>query len=446
LIGGATTTATVAGAGCSELDSRRANDPPDQRETAAGGHDHAGDYLGESDPVERIDVGRLNGSRRVGDTVYYHPDERGPYADGQAAFDDVPPGGTFVLGHGAYDVASEGRLVRSTAINIRGQGWRRDNAKDTPVYRGSVFVNTGGDVVDEPVIDCTASDGTALQNTIRDVGVIHEGPSSPALRIRNFVFNTIADCGVECTGTGAKGVSFEEGGYFTRMHRCQVSQATDVCVHISGVGYAHELYSNHIRTHQASARAALQTERQRTIVVGGEYGVRNEEGPPAIRYYNPGTDGIQYGGLVVEPGFEHDSRIEIDGRAPFNDVQIVHTKLPTGHDPDRPTVIFGNTDNSKLLFPVVKRSGYLAHWSEQARNCGIVADARTLTHQELTDDGATNPYVSVRGSATPDQLADIQTTVPTYVEYGTEPGAPVLSDGDGWYSLASARQAYDPGA
>jgi hypothetical protein len=452
LLTGAGTTAATGVSGC--LGEQTGGDVREQtggeqRDSPTTGHDHGGDHLGASTPVDRIDVRRLSGSRREGDTVYYHPEEPGPYPDGEAALDDVPPGGTFVLGHASYDVATEGRLVREEPINVRGTGWQRDNSDDTPVYRGAVFTNTGDDVIDEPVIDCDTEGGSsaawALQNTFRDFAVIHEGPSSPAVRLRNYVFNTMADCGVECEGKGAKGVSFEEGGFFTRMHRCQVSSATDVSVHVSGVGYAHEFYSNHIRTTEPDARAALQTERQRTIVVGGEY--YGDSTVPAIRFYNPGTQGSESGGLVMEPGFEHAARVEIDGKAPFDNVQLYHTKIaPHRMEDDVAAVTFGRTNNSMLINPVVYANrGKLARWSENARNCGIIAPAETLRGVTYTDEGARNPYVSISGSATPEQLADLPTGVPTTVEYATGQGAPVLNDGDQWYSLVSARSAFAPG-
>jgi hypothetical protein len=433
-------------AGCSGPSGGGQNDgepsAPRQQADEASAHDHAGDHLGESAPVERLDVARLSGSRREGDTVYYHPEDRGPYADGQAALADVPPGGTFVLGHGRYDVATEGRLVRERPINLRGLGWHRDPASygtDTQ-YRGSVVVNTGDDVIDEPAIDCDAPDpGTeenadvspAKQNTIRDLAVLHDGPNSAALRMRNFIFNTVADCGISCRNTGAKGVHFDESAFFTRMERCQVTAATDICVHVDGGGYAHEFYSNHVRTHNPDARAVLQTERQRTIIVGGEYGMRNEDGPPAIRFFSPAGNGVQSGGLVLEPGLEHDSRIEIDGRAPFDDVQLYHVKLPAHHN-DEPTVTFGLTNNSKLIHPVIQRKGHFVKWTERSDNCGVITDGATLRQCTYTDEGAENPWIRVTGGATDEQLREIPTGVPTTVDYNVESAAPLIHDDAGW--------------
>jgi hypothetical protein len=415
-------------AGCSAAES----DPTATREQhEPTAHDHANDHLGESDPVDRIDVARISGSRREGDVVYYDPDDRGPYSDGQAAFDDVPPAGTFVLGHGIYDVATEGRLVREDPINIRGVGWRVRSGEPLRYY-GSVFANAGEDVVDEPVIDCSTDD-RARQSTFHNFAVVHEGPTSPGIRIRNFIFNTITDCGVECQRNGAKGISFEEGGYFTRMHRTQVSHATDICVHVSGKGYAHEFYSNHVRTHVEDARACLQTEQQRTIVVGGEYATRTEGGPPAIRFYNPESGAIA-GGLVMEPGLEVNARIEIDGESEFNDVQLYHLKLPRYKNlGDTPVVTFGRTRNSKLVYPLLwSNQAHVARFSEHSRNCGVITDVDTLTYLDYTNEGATKPYISANGTATRDQLRAMPTGVPTTVEYLHPEAAPATHDGSEW--------------
>jgi hypothetical protein len=436
VLGATVAASTGSAAGCTGQSNTKQT--ARTRQNKLPSHDHGGESLGKSEPVTDLTVARITGSRREGDTVFYHPDQRGPYPDGEAAFDDVPPSGTFVLEHGRYDVAEEGRLVRDKPVNIRGSGWQRDNDGDTPVYRGSVFVNTGDDVIDEPVIDCRTQGDRgadwALQNTIKDVGIIHEGPTSPAIRLHNFVFTTIADCGVECRGKGAKGVSFEEAGFFSRMVRSQVKGATDICVHVSGIGYAHEFYSNHISIGADDGRAALQTERHRTIVVGGEHIGTAET--PGIRFYNPGTDGLEEGGLVLEPGLEKDAWIEIDGEVPFNDVQMYHTKLPPIGE-DKPSVKFGNTRKSKLIHPVVypqvrARGTPFAKWTEQAAHCGIITDAETLRGLNYIDEGATNPYIHLQGRGTPEQISDIKTDVPISIDHHGGASAPAVHDGSQW--------------
>jgi hypothetical protein len=91
LLGGAGATATAATAGCGDAAPPRSTDAPvreravQQRDREAT--DHGGDYLGESTPVARIDVEELSGNRRDGTTVYYHPDEPGPYSDLEEAVD-----------------------------------------------------------------------------------------------------------------------------------------------------------------------------------------------------------------------------------------------------------------------------------------------------------------------------------------------------------------------
>jgi hypothetical protein len=439
------------------------------------GNDHAGDHLGESSPVERIDVARIGGSRREGDVVYYHPGQRGPYADGQAALADVPPGGTFVLGHAEYDVATEGRIVRERPISVLGTGWHRppDAYGADARYEGAVVVNTGEDTLDAPAIDVDAPDpgneanadvSPAKQNVVRDIAVMHEGHSTPAIRFRNAIFTTLADCGVECRSSGAKGVVFDGRGFFSRMHRCQVSSATDLCVQVTGGGYAHEFYSNHIRTNVDGARAAFQTECDRTIVVGGECAARGSDTAVAIRFHNSGNSLTLYGGLVIQPGIEHTTvGIEIGGEnRGYHQVYMHDVGLPL-NDMDV-GVRFGNTRGSKLVNPkpmsIAKDGrGDIVEWTAEAENCGVVTDAAAMTPGTFVDQGtragpitgethtnhgSRNPYVRIAGSASREQLAAVPTGVPTTVDYVTSEGAPAYHDGTDWYSLREAGKRFSP--
>jgi hypothetical protein len=270
------------------------------------------------------------------------------------------------------------------------------------------------------------------------------------------------------------------------MYRCQVSNATDISVHVTGSGYAHEFYSNHIRTNVEDATAAFQTECNRTIVVGGEIASRPTETPPhAIRFYNPGP-GPAWGGYVYEPGMEGGSGIEIDGAEDSNGFNMVHLEN-VGHTMSTDEgggleylVRFGNTRGSKLVDPAPmglfweeeesvldKPLGDLVRWSAEAEDCGVVADAAALTlpkargtsdqfdgydgsefgpvtGHRYTDEGSRNPYVIVDSAVTPEQLAVMPTGVPTYVPFGTDTGAPLVHDGEEWYSFADALSPYSP--
>jgi hypothetical protein len=387
-------------------------------------------------------------SGRIGDAVFYRPDDDGPYPDGQAALDDVPPGGTFIIGQGTWDVAEEGRLVADRSISIFGSGvWKKgDTFGDDSELRGTVIRNTGDDPVDKPAVAFSGPGFTdadrpeRMNGRLRNLGVMHEGPSSPAVWIDEAIRTHIADCWVTCRNAAPTGIKYgaqagtpdESRAFFSRAARNTVQSATDIGVHVTGPGYAHEFYSNHIATGVDGA-TAFQTQRQRTILVGGECAATGENGV-AVKFYNPGTGGQQYGGFVIEPGIEHTERpIVIDGKSPFNDVQLYHIKMSLRGDV--PAVTFGASDNSKLFYPVVKRhhSGPLVRWSDRSLNCGVLTDGRTIANgAEFVNDGAMNPYVSVTGSVTNNMVEQLPTGVPMAVEYHEETGGPAFYDGEVW--------------
>jgi hypothetical protein len=372
--------------------------------------------------------------------VFYDPNQRGPYADGQEALEDVPNGGTLLIGTGTWDVATEGRIATSKKITLQGYGWWANfNTSGNLEHGGTVIDNTGDDVLDEPVVEFDAGDGDLQRSMsrMRDLSIRHEGPTSPVVRFRNTIKTIVSGCSINAMGTAPKCLEYTEGSFFARAVRNSINYATDMCVQVSGGGYAHEFYSNHIATGTDGA-TAFQTERQRTILVGGECAATGENGT-AVKFYNPGTDGIQYGGYVVEPGIEHTDRpVVIDGQAPFNDVQLYHLKVPL--EGDTPAVRFGATNNSKVVYPIVKthHKGELVRWSEYAQNCGLITDGRTISNgATVRNEGAINPYISVTGSVTPDMLNAFPTGVPTTVEYVTATGRPMVYDGDTWAQPAS---------
>jgi hypothetical protein len=395
-----------------------------------GGHDHGGDHLGQSSPVERIDVHQLSGNRRDGETVYYHPEQPGPYGDLADAAKDVPPGGTLQLGYGTYDVTTEGRIALDHGILIRGAGWRRKpdwGNQDVPVD-GTKLVNTGADKLGKPVVEFTGpGDGTARKPTVRDLAIETAG-NRPAIRFEDIIRSLVADCFVRNVGSSPTGIEYSGGSYFARTVRTVVQDFVDYGINVDGEGYAYEFYSNHVR---ANEKAALRTVADRTIVVGGEY-----TGPTGIRFDPaPSIDG----GLVVEPGLER-NEIGVDigsadsGRV--NGVQCYHTTI---RDHVKTGVRFGSTAiNSKYVYPVLKSPTTIAEWSGGSRNCLLTTDPNTLQRGEYrAADGAIAPHVHVSGSAADGQIDGWQTDVPTTVDYGIDAGAPLFHDGREWRRTAS---------
>jgi hypothetical protein len=451
---GAGAASGVAGCGARQDSAESPEVDPAQRGTASPGHDHAGDYLGESTPVERIDVNRLNGSTRLGDTVYYDPDERGPYSDLTAAIADVPRGGTLQLGHGAYNLAEEGRLVIDHEMTVRGVGWTRVNnwnrRTDGRNTYGTVLRNVqnpAGDVgseftnrqpaVEAPAVEINVDthEGNGRHVVLRDLAVRSPTPSLPIVRVSNTIRTLVADClitgGIKTrAGTG---IQYTGSSFFAQAYRNVINGTGNYGIQVLGGGYAHAFYDNHVRCegNGEGEAVAFETTRHRSIVMGGEY-----TGQIGLRFRSTGA--TQLGGFVVEPGFEsNDVAVDVgagDGGS-FDNVQIYHTKLSMAAEHVAEGVRFGNTTGSKYVFPIVWQRGDrlpIAEWTERAENCGVIADAGTLEKVTTIDHGATAPSVTVPGAATRPQLDAIPTDVPTTVGYVDGVGTPAVHDRNEW--------------
>jgi hypothetical protein len=444
LLTGSATAGALAAAGCSGSEPREGVDPTEA-----------------ASPSPTTAVTPPDDDGRVGNVVYYAPNDGGPYTDLEAAVADVPQGGTLVLTGGRYDVATEGRIVpKGRSIHVRGSGWtrKREPHGENVDYNGTVLVNTGEDTIDDPVIDYALTQGIAKGATLRDFAVLHEGPSSPAIRMADVIFSEILTCAVSCRLQGQTGILFDGSGYYTRCLRSQVEHATDISVHVSGQGYAHEFYSNQIRSNVDGCTAAFQTEVDRTIVAGGQCSTKYARpDDPAIRFYNPGNR-VLHGGLVLEPGIETTMGVDIDGRdEPFADVQLYHTKAAMGGNqrtkPRSGThVRFGNAVGCKLVYPIVwdrgalpeDERGQLVEWTSDAEHCGVITDANTLQKMHYTDQGATNPYVHVTGGTTEEQLAGFPTGVPTKVSHAISRNSALYHDGETWLEPATDLEPTTP--
>jgi hypothetical protein len=431
LLGSAGIAATGGIAGCetnggtSESEPARQQSSPESDPT----HDHGGDYLGESKPVERLDVAQLSGNRRDGDTVYYHPDQAGPYSDLEQAVADVPPGGTLQLGYGTYDVATEGRIALDHGILIRGAGWRRKpdwNGKQTPV-QGTKLVNTGDDALDKPVIDFIGPGGGswARKPTLRDLAIQHTG-QSPAVRLQDIIRSLIADCFIRCPNRKSPtGVLYAKECFFARMVRTLVQDFSDTAVNVAGQGYAYEFYNNHVR----SDDTALRTIADRTIIMGGEY-----TGKTGIAFEGAGR---LDGGLVIEPGLEkNEIGVDIGGgnSSVVSGVQLYHTQITRRVETG---VRFGNAEYAKYVYPNIKglpsRSTEVAEWTGDSHNCTVITDPDVMEQCSYTvADGATNPHIHVSGAASNEQMTEWQTSLPITVDYGTDAARPVFYDGLRW--------------
>jgi hypothetical protein len=370
----------------------------------------------------------------IGDTVFYNPEKPGPFEDGQDAISNVPDGGTLRIAPGVWDVAEEGPLHFERPINVVGAGRSSRSGGADDADFGTEIRNKE---LDEPAIQYSGEEDAYLSGVqLRNLFVWHTGESSPAVRFNHTIKTLIAESEINCRSQAPIGIEYDNWAFFARVVRSAVKAFTDIGIHVAGGGYAHEFYTNHVASARPEA-TALQTEVSRTIVVGGEYAATGENGT-GIRFWSPPADPHpQSGGVVVEPGIEHTANpIDIDGESAFEGVRIYGSMIPLYTQQDVPGIRFGNARNCKVVDPVLptthQRDCMLAHWTKQAKHCGIVADASALAEQRYQDDGALNPYISITGATDDATLSEIPTGVPTTVEFNVDAGAPVYHDGTSW--------------
>jgi hypothetical protein len=389
-------------------------------------------------------------SGRSGSTVYYDPANRGPYSDGQDALSDVPAGGTFALAEGTYEVGTEGRLLIDRPVHIVGasekasrQIVRNDGGRQLNTF-GTRIKNRS---VDKPTIEYRAGESNHIEGVLLRGIRVSSNTDAPVVRFYNTIKSGIVDSAISGGSQAPKGVVYDGGSFFARMFRSTVTAFTDVGIHVRGTGYDHEF----IQVHCASGRpecTALQTERHRTIVMGGEFAATAETGT-AIRFYNPESGGTRYGGLVFEPGIEHTARcIDVDGEGPFDGVQVYGSLLSLWAQESEEYqgggsgIHFGNARNCKLIYPVTNSDGNLARWTKRSRNCGVITDAKTASQVSLVNDGAATPWASVAGAADAVQMENMPTSVPLTVEFNRDSNSPVYYDGSEWRQLRG--QSYTP--
>jgi hypothetical protein len=416
---------TVGTAGCLHGEDQSAGTAADQSRPAATATRRTG-----------------QGSGRIAGVVYYDSSNRGPYTDLEDALADVPDGGVLQLGPTTYDVATEGRIALDRPVHVRGAGWAQvfpdpDSFENETV--GTRVLNTGDDAVDEPVLEYDAGSKKELKNVVLDsLHVGHTG-DAPAIRFRDTSRSLMRRCEVNCGWEAPVGVKYEGAAYLANQIQNVVKGFRDIGIHVQGTGYGHEFHQSVAATGVENA-TALQTEVQRTIVVGGEYMAHEGSEGTAIKFFRRQGGLPAHGGLVIEPGIERTANpVVIDGDAPFDGVQLYHVYATLGERGVERLVRFGNAADCKLVNPVVPRNdtGELAHWTEQAENCTVVTDPDTLARARLRDDGSRNPYVEVVGSATADQLREFPTGVPTSVGFAPEWGSPLFHDGHAWHRSAS---------
>jgi hypothetical protein len=475
LLGGAGGASAGLLSGCGVRNvGRRGTQSAGERIEQTGGpdHDHAGDWLGESDPVKRLSVSRIDGSRRMGSVVYFDPDNPGPYADGEDALADVPVNGTFYL-DGIYSLPEEGPIVVDRPMHLRGAGWSRvdqsveadvtANRNGESIHTGSVILNAGEDALDRPNVACESVPGENARENVSIANLAIQGstPNNPIVEIRDSIGTSIVNCDVNGGYEPRAPIGIHYVGRSDRatLLRNRVQSVYHRGIKISAVGFAHHLFYNNVNTwprlderYEEDGGVAIETAANRTIVVGGivnSYVREGEHDRGAAIWFNPGNRSDQHGGLVIEPGTENAATAVRVGNEdnPFHDVQVYHHKVGyRKYEGNRPavqrTIDFRNAVNCKLINPIVwdrtgdRFTGELARWGPDAEHCGVHTDVTTLRKVTYTNEGATQPYIDIQGSATDDELVEVPTGVPMQLDYATDHGTPAVHDGDRWYRLA----------
>jgi hypothetical protein len=369
--------------------------------------------------------------------VYYSPGDRGPYNDLEDAVADVPPGGTLQLDEARYAYGEEGRIAPDHAITVRGSGWThgghwfsnlQEQGRDGErVLRGTELIDVNSES-SEPLIDFSKDPG-GHRPVVRDLAVIGSRSAPYSVRFDGeYVRPAMMDCFVNGIGNGENALYMGGNAYFARIHRNYVVGGDQYAVLCETVGWAHEFIGNHFA-------GGLDCRVARPIIMGGQLG--GTEGNPALRRYNPGGKTGKFA-FVFKTGIEgrHEpASIVVDGvdaANPYRGAQIFATGLPSSEG--KSGVYFGNAADCTLLYSGTGEE--VVHWSENAKNCGVVTTAQNWSGATVRDDGATNPWVSVQGGARKSHLATMTDAVPTTVEYSVPHGSGIVLDDGKWYKTA----------
>lgn len=336
------------------------------------------------------------------------------------------PRGSEILISGDYDVAAYGVFSFSVPVHIVGDGgWSRDN---TPDQYGPRIINSGGDVVDSPVITFSAA-SAEYGASIRNLPIIHEGTSSYAIASSNIVYLLIDNVDIECNALGDGGITLTNASHFFKAHKSKIRNFTVRGISITGIGSEYIITDCHIATTEDNA-VCIYTTAEGTSVIGGAVSANGTNGI-GVHFYNTSASATYQGGLVQRIFAENmetaDSVIKIDGSTyAFMHVTVRDIRCSLSEVAN--IINFQRASKCILDNPIViapTGGGNVATWGENSSYCVIkgnydmgrspVSVHASATRAEKIVEGI-REYDSDHSNITTD--ANLYVTVQDYIEFG----------------------------
>jgi hypothetical protein len=387
------------------------------------------DIEAEDITTDTVTTDALNNgvSGRVGDTVYFDPDDTGPYTDAQDALDDAPAGGALLLAAKEIDVAQQGTLSTTRGVSIRGTG---HYGTSSGASEGTFLVNTGSDTVDSPVIEIAPS-GRESWATVRNLRVRHQGDTTAAIRFDNMTRAVARDVSVSCQDQGDRGIAWDGDSFHSFAVNVVAQGATTAGLDYQGSGS--DNYFIRCKTNCTGTTGAVGARLGKTAyIIAGQH----EGDAAAIQFDNQtGSDQIQGG--VYQPVIEASTpAIDVTGGNDWEGLHLVEPYVAptTGVDT---AVRFDRADNSILHFPTVNgSSSTLVEFTSNANRCGVVGTHGALAGSGFTNNG-TQSWLQVPQLINEFPITQLPTD--TYVSVAgnaSKNGSPT------WYDLGNAEWNY----
>lgn len=389
-----------------------------------------------SDGVGLLNTDALNNGRsgRFGDTVYYSTQDSGPYTDGADAYEDVPPGGTLLLGDGNYDAATEGRLVSTVPKNIRGLGWGYDADNG---YSGTVLVNTGEDSIDAPMIDFDGTETGASNDfisgpTVRDLFIQHDSPSAAAVHYNDAPHSVTENVRISGGATAKHCLHYENDSFlgYAQSVRAQDSDGQAVLVDSPG-GYGYTFDTCFFRSDND---AGLEARLQNIVTIGGQF-----TGDVGLRLSQQ-SDRRMSNSYIISPTFEacQTTSLEFDDLTPTDNLATLNNHVLSPRFITKPDyhIQFIDSADSVVHNPYFEQPATVVdvRWGGDSVRDGIIGTKASIP-DGIEVDGGFEPWMTFN-QPMKNALVDTIPTDPDLnvsVCYNPVAGGPVWHDGADWY-------------
>lgn len=352
----------------------------------------------------------------------------------------MPVGGTLDIGYG-FDVATYGVISSTKAFDIKGSGWVT-NSSDTPY--GSVIYNSGGDVVDSPVI--TFDGASSLRHiNISGISIFHEGATTPAIKIENSPYTNITDIRIHGNNLGYAGIEYSEGSFFARVSKSTLTRLVAYGIYNHGTGSQYEFDENHIAGYTSGDNfVGVYTTCSGTFIRGGEI-----QSPGAnswvAKFYNTAAANRTGGGVFDVFVEDSGNFVEIDGLTnQFENVSIVRPRFSMGTGITGYGVKFERARSCSLINPQLSASSggtALVYWGENSAYCsaegGITNYATGTFSAHAGASHAINMIHGGIGMAT-GLTFGTGTNIRTIIDYIDELEGPMIHNGVAWDAVIAS--------